>query len=157
MVCDSPNRDEIDRELVARVHLRKLSARYGMSPASLSRHRSFHILPGTLVVLRPPLPPDAGFIERLEAQAQRLEAFIDQAEAGKHAEQVIVGIRELRATLESIARAKGEIDRPPVVINLQQSEEWVETRIALMQALKPHRAARDAVVEALLRLDKAET
>ncbi len=44
-VCRHPDRHEIDKLLTAGLTLEKLSKRYGLASASLSRHRKSHILP----------------------------------------------------------------------------------------------------------------
>src|SRR5438128_7947025 len=115
-VCQHADRGQIDLELRAGVPLEELSRRWGMSPASLSRHNAKHVS-AALVAVHPVRLKGASpsFIERLEGLAERVERFIDAAERGRRPAQFVVGIRELRGLLESIGRAKGELTAMPEV------------------------------------------
>jgi hypothetical protein len=115
-----------------------LSKRYGMSPASLSRHRSNHIFIKGHAVIHPAPPADASTLAHLEASAARLETIIAEAERNGRFDQIVTGSRELRITREAIAKAKGESNGAPVVIDLHTSEEWKAIREAVWEWLQPH-------------------
>ena len=155
-VCFHEKRDEIDRELTARVFLGKLSTKYGMSRASLSRHRTNHVSKA-LVALRPALPIDATTLQQLEDQARRVEAFFTAAEKDGHGDQLVNGSRELRLLREAIAKRRGELNGPPPAgVNIQRSEEWHAIRAIIWEVLEPHDDLRVAIGKRLLALDAKE-
>jgi hypothetical protein len=151
--CNHQEREAIDYELVARTPLSKLSARFGMSEASLSRHRTNHISKA-LVAIRPTLPEDASQLQHLEAQAARLETSIAQAEKAGRFEQLVTGSRELRITREAIAKAKGEANgHAAAVVDLQRTPEWLAIRQVVFDVLEPHPKLRVELAKRLLALD----
>jgi len=75
--------------------------------------------------------------------------FAAAAHEGK-ASQALAVLKELRSLLELLGKASGELnERPQVTINLQTSEEWLQMRSALLDALLPFPEARVAVADVL--------
>ena len=152
-VCHHEKRTEIDAELVARAALRPLAKRYGMSTASLSRHRSNHLSNG-FAVIHPTVAADAPTLKHLEGQAARIEALITKAERDGRPSIELAGSRELRLLREGIARARGESNgQPPTVIDIQRSAEWIAIRTVIYEVLAPHPDLRRRIADGLLALD----
>jgi nucleotide-binding universal stress UspA family protein len=95
-------------------------------------------------------------VDRIEDLAARLERALDRAETSGHAASFVGVARELRSSVELLAKLSGELkpDGPTVqVLNLQASPDWVATRSALMAALQRHPEALADVAAALARLE----
>ena len=148
-VCLHLEREAIDKQLVAGLSYRNLSARYGLSSQALIRHRNEH-LPETLV--RAYEASEAARAENLLAQLAELRA--DARRIGQRAEEAedyrtaLAGIRELVRILELTAKITGELDERPQVL-LVQSPEWGALRARIVTALAAFPQARLALVEAL--------
>jgi hypothetical protein len=156
-VCNHAEREQIEVTLVTPVPfghplLRTLSAKYGMSPASLSRHRSHH-MGAKYTVVHPALPVDATTLQHLESAAARLESVIAEAERNGRVDQLVTLSRELRITRSDIAKAKGENGVVPAVVDLQRSAEWLAIRAVIYDVLAPHPALRVEIGKRLLELD----
>jgi hypothetical protein len=172
--CSHPERYEIDRALVEFVPYRKLSARYGISAASLSRHRKGH-LPAHLA--RSLEAQEARRFAKLGAhQAARAEDNSRQAldvvqqlkiinsaclEVLKNAREakrdgtLLQAVDRIHRQIELQARLLGDLESGPQV-NVLLAPEWTEVRQAVFVALAPHPEARAAVAEALKALPAIE-
>jgi hypothetical protein len=65
---------------------------------------------------------------------------------------LFLGLRERRATIELLAKLRGELDERAVV-NVLALPEWMSVRQALLHALDPFPQARIAVGDALAELE----
>ena len=121
LCCAHPDRDSIDAAIVAHAEsLPVIGERYGISSESVRRHRDNHLSP-SLRALRVQVQDDkrAALVDRIETLIVRGEAmFSDAAGAGQSAQALNI-LRELRAQIELLGKATGELDdRPQVTINL---------------------------------------
>ncbi|NLF78723.1 MAG: helix-turn-helix domain-containing protein [Chloroflexi bacterium] len=157
-VCIHPERDEIDKALAAGDSLSEVERRFGVSPSAASRHARNHLNPA-LAKMRAEvkMPAKASLLERVENLIGRAETlFAAASEEGKGAQALNV-LKELRALLELLGKASGELDtRPVTVVNLQASPEWLELRAAMFAALQPYPDARAAVSSRLLELEAGQ-
>ena len=64
----------------------------------------------------------------------------------------IQAVRELRGLTELFAKITGELQAQNVT-NIIVAPEWVNLRNVILVALEPHPAARQAVIEAVGRVD----
>lgn len=156
-VCNHAEREQIEIALITPVPfghplLRTLSKKYGMSPASLSRHRSHHMSTG-FAVIHAAVPADASTLKHLEDQAARVAAFFAEAERNGRPDQLANLSRELRLLRSDIAKARGENGPPPAVVDLQRSAEWLAIRTVIFEVLAPHPKLRVALGKRLLALD----
>ena len=136
--CNHPKRDEIEQALVAKVELRPLGKRYGLSIASLSRHHTKHMDPAGYTVIHGPASADfVSVIAELRGIADKAQGTLKLA-----------ALKELRAMLREQALAA-----PPSVVSLQTSEEWRRVREVIANALDPYPDAKRAVVQALMAVE----
>jgi len=84
-------------------------------------------------------------IEKLTGQAEELLLY---GKTGKQGREWAAGLRELRKSIELLARVSGELDDRPVV-NIVSLPQWVELRTLILTAIEPYPLAREAVVEVL--------
>ena len=84
------------------------------------------------------------------AQAETLYAAAEDGKSG----QALTVLREIRALLELLGKATGELDtRPLTVVNLQTSPEWLAVRDVILSALMACPEARATVSGRLLELE----
>ena len=167
-VCRSPDRDAIDAAIVSGRPYRRIAAQFSTSASAIARHKKTHLSPAIVAVARErDEHPHAGearlasarsALERIEDLARRLEGVLDSAETGGRTGAFLAAARELRSSIELLARLSGELKPEGVtvqVLNLTESPDWQATKTALMRALRPHPAALADVVAALERMDVA--
>lgn len=155
-ICDHPERTAIDRELVAGTPLRHIAERFGLSLASVARHKDGH-LPRELTAARE--AATAAEADDLLAQVARLRTdarrIAERAERRRDLRTALQGIRELSRLVELQARLLHELSDGPTV-NLVVSDEWRRVRTALLAALAPYPEARAAVAETLAEVELCE-
>jgi hypothetical protein len=163
-VCSDPKQAEIDQALVLRRPLRKLAEQYGIAKSSLEAHKKAHLSPALKAVQVKRRERGATTaIDRLEQLVQRLERYIAHAEGGPATKTeparlpnltlALTAIRELRATIELLAKVTGELDeRPTTVVNIAGSREWIEIRAIVVKALVPFPEAMRAVAHHLKKV-----
>jgi hypothetical protein len=133
--CEHPEREAIERALIAGTPLRELSRRYGMHRNSLSAHAHNHLGPAiqTAKKEREQAGPRSVLV-RLEKLAQTVEAALYGADT-----LPVPLVRELRATLEVVGRITGELrDQPQLNLVLTQSPAWEQFAGFLLAVLEEH-------------------
>jgi hypothetical protein len=154
-VCVHDDRPSIDMMLVNHKPFRTIADRFALSKTALIRHHDDH-LPEALA--RAKAAADAVQADDLLAQLRALRsksmALLLAAEQSGDIRTALAGVREARACLELLLEIEQRIDRRPIV-NVLVSPEWVATRSALVEALRPFPDARAAVAARLLALEGA--
>ena len=157
-VCVHPDREGIDADIAGgRSSLAQMSDRWGVSRSALLRHRDNHLSPAlsTIIVERREAE-EQSLADRIERLLREAEGMLKAAKATNSVPQALSAIREIRAVLELMGKASGELkDGPTVqVVNLAASPEWLQVRGAVLEALAPHPTARAAVTGRLLELEQ---
>ena len=152
-LCAHPDVADIDAALAAGGSRRAVSQRFGVGEASVQRHRADHLSPALVTAATNAAEAQrfVTLIDRLELQATRLERVIEAQEAKGSVGTMLAAIRELRAMLELLGKATGELkpDGVHVTLNLATNPEWLEVQRRLLDALAPYPEARIAVAAAL--------
>lgn len=114
-VCLHPERDQIDRELVAGRPYRDVSARYEVSASGAFRHRNAHI-PAAIARAETAreVAYGGGLIDELMTLLGRVARILDRAEADNDQKTALAAVRESRACLESLGRAVEAMDPPQI-------------------------------------------
>ncbi len=148
-ICHHPNRDDIDQALVQRVPYRHIAGRHEVSTGALVRHADDH-LPATL--LQAQRAADVAHADNILGEVLGLRdhalEILDKAEKVDDLRVACAAIREARGCLELLGKLAGRLQEGPT-INVFMSPEWLTIQTAILQALAPHPAARQAVVVAL--------
>lgn len=148
-VCSSKYLAAIEAAIASGEPKSTVARRHGVSRHAIKRHVE-HSLEGVIVpASRPELE---GRLHDLDGRLVGLEAVLqrtleDAMAAGKASTLVAVA-RELRMTLESIAKLRGQLDERPVV-NLAVVPEFRAMTSRLLDALLPYPEARLAAAGAL--------
>jgi hypothetical protein len=148
-LCEHPEKDTIDRELVGSASNRSVASLYDVSEAAVRRHKANH-LPAKLVmaVKAAEVVEADNLLHQVGDLQRRALAILDKAEETGELRTALSAIREARGNLELLAKLLGELEERPVV-NLNISPEWLELRAVIVGALEPHPEALRAVVGAL--------
>jgi transposase-like protein len=136
--CSHPEVEAIDALLRSGATYASVAKRYGMTAVSVGRHfRNGHVLGEVDAKIRAGSPAD------LDELVASLSARVREGGNPAHA-------RELRLAL--IAQAEWRASLPGSAPDLAISEEWIELRVALREALAPYPGATAAVNAAIQRL-----
>lgn len=157
-ICNHEQRAAIDAALVSRGGtLRDIAGQFsGTSKSSLARHKESH-LPASLVKANDvaEIVQADDLLARLDRLCKDAHRIKGKAEADGDLRTALAGIRELVRIIELLAKIRGELDESPKVNVLIASPDWIQTRMALMNALSPYPEARAAVAQALLETGNA--
>ncbi len=154
-VCRHPDRPAVDMALVNHRPYRNIAAQFGLSASALVRHHDDH-LPATLAKATAAAETARAddLLEQVRALRTKSLQLMLAAEKSGDLRTALAGIREARACLELLAEMSQQLDRRPVV-NLTISAEWLQVRATLLDALRPHPEARQAVASRLAALGAA--
>ena len=154
-VCRHPDRPAVDMALVNHRPYRNIAAQFGLSASALVRHHDDH-LPATLAKATAAAETARAddLLEQVRALRSKAMSLLLAAERQGDLRTALAGIREARACLELLAEMSQQLDRRPVV-NLTITAEWLQVRAVLLDALRPHPEARQAVASGLLALGAA--
>lgn len=148
-VCVHPARSSIDSALIRRVSYRHLAGRYSLSESAISRHLNDHVAEYVQKALSE-YGDDKGVkvLAKLSSMIDRLNAFLDKAEADENALEFRAVASEWRKQLELIAKLQGELAQESTV-TIINNPEWVELRTVIVGALDAHPDARESVLRAI--------
>jgi hypothetical protein len=152
-ICRHPDRDEIDRRLVASTALKPVSERFGVTVQALIRHRNLHLPEAARAAAtetRAAAERERGSDLLAEARALHGKALelMRQAERARDLRTALAGIREAARCVELQGRLMGQI-RETTTVNVTLSAEWLSLQAVILSALEPHPQARQAVAAAL--------
>ena len=100
-LCRHPQRDQLDRALLAGDSYRHIASQYGTSTGALQRHKAEH-LPETLVKAHE--AQEVGRADSLLAQVFRQEALFDELDqSAKVIQERAIGEKDRRGALEAIS------------------------------------------------------
>lgn len=159
-VCKHESRAEIEAALLKNEpSLRAIAGQYQLSRAALGRHRDSHITEALAKATEAEAVSDAdALLKEVNDIIKDVKTLIAEAKKGegvKPGEQVrtaLLGIRELRSTLELLAKLRGQLNEGATV-NILVNPQWVTIRTVLLQALAPFPDARQAVARSLQELE----
>src|SRR5215212_8563036 len=154
-VCTHPDAPAIDQAMVNHKPFRAIARQFGVSKDAVLRHHDDD-LPEALT--RAKAASDTVQADDLLAQLRALRSkamsLLLAAERAGDIRTALAGVREARATLELLLEVEQRIDRRPT-LSLLVAPEWLHTRSALLDALRPFPEARTAVAARLAALAMA--
>lgn len=155
-VCPHPDRQAIDEALVLGTSMTQLATTYELSKDAIRRHRTAHLSPALRKVVEARQTGGSiKAIDRLEDLYDRASALLERAEEKGSTRDGVAAIGQLRGIVETLAKITGELDERPTVqvLNIATSTEWLATRSALFEALRPYPDAAQAVASRLKELE----
>ena len=154
-VCDHPQREEIDMQLVCGESYRTISDHFGLSKTALIRHKESHI-PDALVEAQ-----DAGEVAQADdllAQVKALQAeaqdILGEARAAGDLRTALRGIGQALSCLELLSKIEGRLqDQQSVQVNVNmdiyRSPEWLRVGRMLADVLRDYPDLRATVAAKL--------
>lgn len=150
-ICTHDQRNRIDWELVTRTPYRTIAGQYGVSKPALQRHAKVHI------------PQKLALAEKAEQAAEADKLLWDLRRLQQHTLKTLLAaekdgdpltllkaVGEARRNVELMSKLRGELDESPRInVSLSVSDEWVDVRTKIVEALDPYPEARESVVRAL--------
>ncbi len=158
--CTSEDKAAIEALIVSGRSLSAVGRQFSMDRDALRRHRDRH-MSMALTALRAEqgtaVQIETTARDRVEGLVSKLEALVNRTHDEKRESMLLGASRELRASIELLARLSGEL-RPEnqttvQVLNLSTSDEWVRTRMTILAALQRHPDALADVTDALRRIE----
>lgn len=151
-VCAHPDRDAIDRALVAGEPNRRIAARRAVSEQAVRRHKDDHLPAHLARAHAADAEADADdLLARLRSLNRETADVLREAKGAKDHELRLKAIARAEKQIELEGRLLGEL-RDGATVNVLVAPEWVAARAALLDALRPYPEARVAVAEALAAL-----
>ncbi len=156
-ICSHPKRDEFDKALALKTRSASDIAReLNLAPSSVTRHAQNHLLP----VLQELIKDDdelgaVSVLAEIKTLYRRMKSQLERAERSDNWQAIRAFNAEARQSLELLAKLIGELNEAPQ-INILMMQEWQDIRGALLTALGPFPAAREAVADALEALAEGE-
>jgi hypothetical protein len=150
-VCAHPERDTIERAVLARRPYRKIASQYGLTDVSIIRHRP-HLSEKILTSSRiAEITRADDLVDRLISLALETQAVLARAKEAGNDELVLKAVARAEKQLELQARLLGELKDAPV-FNLIMSPEWAAVQAVLIEAVNPYPEARQALTSALVHV-----
>jgi hypothetical protein len=148
--CRHPRRQEIDLALLAGESQRSIGERFSLSPASVSRHKR-SCLPEDLLQARiSKRILDSDFlVAKVSKLIRSVENVLEKAEEADKGPLVLAAVRELRPTLELLAKFSVQPETETAQPSLKITAEFTVLRTKILNALQPFPEARVAVAAAL--------
>jgi len=154
-VCSDSRRALVDQALVGGVAVDEISRRYPpLSATSIRRHRAEHI-PQAVAKAAEEEEVRQGLdvLGQLKAINSATFRILHEARNTGDPNTALRAIDRIQKQIELQAKLLGDLDERASINVLVTSPQWVETRGALITALKPFPEARQAVVAKLLELE----
>src|SRR5262245_31244727 len=163
-VCAHREASAIDLALARGVSVTVLARRYDLGTDSIYRHRANH-LPATVrakLLAGPEIEIDLDQLRESESQSllanlvalrHRLFASLDVAEECGDANMVSRITSQLHRNLEITGQLLGDLGIGSTTVNVLIQPQYIELRVALVQALAAFPEAKLAVAQALHQLE----
>ena len=154
-ICVHPEREAIDRDIVAGVTQRTVALKWHVSRDTVQRHSKRHVSP-SLVAMQAHREEQGAttLLARVESLITRTERLLTAAEASGAVSTALAAVREQRELLRLLGAASGELSTTPTVtLNLISSEEFIAVRSEIFARLTPFPEAKAEVVAGLLALE----
>src|SRR3954453_13931849 len=148
-VCAHPDRDAIERAMLAMQPYRRIAPRFGLSERALVRHHDDHLQAAIVKAHRiGEITRADDLVDRIIVLARETQAVLDRAKAAADDERALKAIARAEKQLELQAKLLGQI-KEGTTVNVTLSVEWLSIRTLIVGALDRFPDARRAVAAAL--------
>ncbi len=148
-ICRHEKTEAISLELLQKVPVRDIAAKYGVSTSALQRHKG-HI-PKVLAVAEQAqhVAEASSVMQKIIELDRRADEIYKEAKEGEDLALALKALKELRETAALFAKVTGELQQQTVHQHLHITPEWLTLRAQILAALAPYPEARAAIVKAL--------
>src|SRR4051794_18854765 len=148
-ICAHPDRDAIERAMIAMQPYRRIAVQYDVSGSALVRHHDDHLQAAIVKASRIGEVTRAdGLVDRIIVLARETQSVLDHAKAAEDDELALKAIARAEKQLELQAKLLGQI-KEGATVNITLSIEWLSIRTLIVGALDRFPEARHAVAAAL--------
>ncbi len=150
-ICQHPERDAIEARLVSGDSSYAIAEAFGVGASAVQRHHANHTSPALAAMeTQAALDRKATLLDRIETLIERAEAMFATAASAGQSSQALNVLRELRALLELLGKATGELrEQPAVAINLLTMPEVSAAIGVVYRELADQPALRRRIAERL--------
>ncbi len=112
-VCAHPDRAEIDGHLVeGQIPVKRVAQLYGVPKSNMFRHRAAHLPKALAKAAEAAEVAQSGkLLAKLQSLISRADAIAKNAEKAKDGRTALAALREIRGSLELLAKLSGELER----------------------------------------------
>ncbi len=150
-ICAHPEREGIDRDIVAGISQRTIARRWCVSRDAVQRHAVRHLSPALAAMqAEHEVEAAATLLRRTEHLIERTERLLQAAEQDGKVSAALAAVAQLRGLLELLGKVTGELkDQPVVSINLLQHPEGQAAIQIVMAELAAQPEIRTRIAERL--------
>ena len=160
-VCDHPQREEIDMQLVCGESYRKIADQFSLSFGSIARHKESHI-PDALVKAQ-----DAGeaaqgdtLLAQVKALQSEAQDILGEARAAGDLKTALLGIGKAKECLELLFKVEGRLQdqqsvQVAVCMDIHHSPQWRQVGAMLAEVLAPYPNLRGEIAARLKAMAQA--
>ena len=148
-VCHHKEVDEINRLLLCSDSYRDIARQFGLSKDALARHKEGHIpeLLSKSNDINEIINADS-LLKSIQEESNTVRSLRDQAIAGGDIELALKAVDRALRCVDLCAKVRGIISDQPQV-NVLVLPEWLALKGVIVEALRPHPQALEAVFNAL--------
>jgi len=161
-VCDHPQREEIDMQLVREVSYRTIADQFGLSKTALIRHKESHI-PDALIKAQGAGEVAQGdnLLAQVKALQSEAQGILGEARAAGDLKTALIGIGKAKECLELLFKVEGRLqDQQSVQVNVNldifHSPEWLRVGRMLAEVLRDYPDLRAEVAARLGDMAEAQ-
>ena len=153
-VCIHPERQSIERAILASENLREVAKRFALSYWATDRHKRGHIPAGLLKAqqIREVARGDS-LLEQVKSLQDKALGLLGKAEATGDLRTALQGVREAKGCLELLAKLQGDLSQEGC-FNVVLSPSWVSLRTIILQVLESYPEAKLRIAQALNEVDQ---
>src|SRR5579859_3172863 len=142
-VCLHPDREAIDKALLADASYRDIAGQYGLSKSAVERHKAEH-LPAQLAQAKE--AAEVAQADDLLAEMRKLQkithALLGRAINDGDNRTALLAVREARGNIDMLGRLLGELEGQGTTVNIAVLPDWLAIRARLFRALEAYPEAR---------------
>jgi hypothetical protein len=151
-ICKHGNREAINADLVGAESLRKIAGRWSVSKTALLRHKADHLPAAVVKAVAVEEEISGGkLLDRLKALHRETILILQEARGAgtKDNQLALKAVARVEKQLELEGRLLAQLDERAAPVDIAQTPEWQDLRLAILLALESYPAARQAVVGAI--------
>lgn len=148
IICARPDRESIDKMILAGESLRNIGKQFGVSYSTVRRHTP-HIpkqLAKSHEIME--IARADNLLDQTRILLKQAQEITDACRSVGDSRTALQGIARIKDLIELLMKVNGELEQK-TEINIISGPVWIETRTVILNALQPYPDARAAVVRAL--------
>ena len=152
-ICRHPEREQIDKAILAGDSMRNIAKRYGSTEATIHRHKKH--LPEYLILAKEAEQATRAddLMQDLQDLRERALSLLQQAEDAGNYNACVGLIAQARKTIETLAEVRGELNRSATV-NIFVNPVFQQVQAVILDELAEYPDVRERIVTRLTEVKK---